>query len=108
MLSPDLLRYGNAMTDRSSDGRKRRWLGRLLGLPEPPPPTRLTAEQAVALAAATPAVRDLGRALPVATAAVDGDRVVWRVSRGGVGAQTWVEVDDATGAVGEVHDVWGR
>lgn len=89
-----------------ADGRS--WLGRLLGTAERPPPTRLTAQDAVALAAATPQVRQLGRPLAMATVRADGERLVWRISNAGVGAQTWVEVDDTTGTVGEINHAWGR
>ena len=90
-------------------GRKgRSLLGWLLNTAEPPPKTRLTAQAAADLAAASTQVRELGRALPPATALPQGDRLVWRVTSGGVGAQWWVEVDDATGRVGEVHHAPGR
>ncbi|WP_174300152.1 hypothetical protein [Caulobacter sp. S45] len=91
-----------------SGGKGRSLLGWLLGAAEPPPPTRLTADQVVALAAASPGVRDLGRALPIATPYRNGDRTVWRVTSGGVGAQWWVEVEDTTGQVGEVRHAPGR
>ena len=86
----------------------RAFLRRLVGVPEPPPKTRLTTGQAVSLAAAAPGVRALGRDLMMASPRVEEDRVLWRVSSGGVGAQWWVEVDDATGAVGPVHHAHGR
>ena len=89
-----------------ADGRS--WLGRLLGTAERPPLTRLTAQEALALAAASPQVRQAGRPLEMAIVRANGDRLVWRVSNAGVGAQTWVEVDDATGAIGEINHVWGR
>ncbi|QYE33012.1 hypothetical protein KZX46_02410 (plasmid) [Polymorphobacter sp. PAMC 29334] len=89
-----------------ADGRN--WLGRLLGTAERPPPTRLTAQDAVALAATAPHVRQVGRPLEMATVRADGDRLVWRVRNAGIGAQTWVKVDDATGTIGDVHHVWGR
>ncbi len=88
--------------------RKRRVLGWLIGAPEPPPDSRLTAEMAVTLAAQSPAVRALGRNLSRAVVYRDGDRLAWRVSANNVGAQWWVEVDDATGAVSEVHHAPGR
>ena len=91
---------------RTLDGRS--WVARLLGLPEPAPPTRLTADEAVALAATSPAVSRLERALSVANARRDGERIVWNVCHGGVGAQWWVEVDDATGEVGPLHHRPGR
>ena len=70
----------------------------------PRPPTRLSAPEAVALAAADPAVSALGRALPMAKLWRRGDEVVWRISSATIGAQWWVEVDDATGRVGPVHE----
>jgi len=78
----------------------------LLNLPPPPPETRLSEDGAVALAAGSAQVAALGRALPVASVRRGPDgRLAWRVSNAGVGAQWWVEVDDATGAVGPVHHV---
>jgi hypothetical protein len=38
----------------------------------------------------------------------DGDRLLWRVTTNHIGAQWWVEIDDATGAVSEVHHAPGR
>ena len=86
----------------------RSFFGWLLGMPEPPLETRLTADAAVELAAASAGVRELGRALPMAIANRDGDHIIWRVSSGGVGAQWWVEVDDNTGQVSDVHHAQGR
>ncbi len=88
--------------------RHRGIVGWLLGWPEPPPATRLDAAAVVALAKDSAAVRELGRSLPTARARRQDDRVVWRVSSGGIGAQWWVEVDDATGEVSDVHHAPGR
>jgi hypothetical protein len=88
--------------------RKRGFFGWLIGLPEPPPDTRLTAEIAVALAAESAAVREVGRILSRAVVYRDGDRLLWRVSTNNIGAQWWVEVDDATGAVSDLHYAHGR
>lgn len=76
-------------------------LGWLLNAPPPPPPTRLTAKQAIAIAAADPAVVALRRPLPMATIVRNQEALVWRISSATIGAQWWVEVDDATGMVGE-------
>ena len=91
-----------------SGPRRRGLVGWLLGWPEPPPATRLDAAAVVALAANSEAVRELGRSLPMARARRQDDRVVWRVSSGGIGAQWWVEVDDANGEVSAVHHAPGR
>ncbi len=88
--------------------RGRGLLARLFGTSEAPPATRLTAETAVALAAESPAVPALGRDLPMAILRRDGDRLLWRVTTNHIGAQWWVEIDDATGAVSEVHHAPGR
>jgi hypothetical protein len=88
--------------------RKRGFLGWLIGAPEPTPDTRLNAEAAVALAAQSPAVRALSWDLSRAVVRQEGNRLVWRVSTNHIGAQWWVEVDDATGAVSEVHYAHGR
>lgn len=88
--------------------RDRWWWAWLLNLPARAPTTRLTPEQAVAIAAVAPDVVALGRALPVANAHKRDDRVVWTVGSGGIGAQWWVEIDDETGAVGPVMQFVGR
>lgn len=75
----------------------------LLNRPPPPPRTRLTAAEAVAVAAADPKVQALGRALPMATVHRIDDRLVWHVMSATIGMLWWVQVDDATGAVGEPH-----
>lgn len=83
-------------------------LGWLLRAPDPPPTSRLTAEEAVALAAQSPEVRSAGRDLPLAILRREKDRLLWRVTTNHIGAQTWVEVDDETGAVSELHHAPGR
>lgn len=83
------------------DGRS--FFGWLMNSPPPPPRSRLTAAEAVTIAAADPRVRALGQVLPIATAARSDDRVVWRVTSATIGMLWWVEVDDATGTVGEPH-----
>lgn len=88
--------------------RRRSWLAWLLNLPPRPLATRLTAAEAAAIAAATPAVLELRQPLSIASAHEAQDRVVWTVGSGGVGAQWWVEVDDATGEVGPVKHFLGR
>ena len=88
--------------------RDRSWLAWLLNLPPRAPRTRLTADEAVAIAAEATDVVALGRTLPVASAHEQDGRVVWTVGSGGIGAQWWVEVDDATGAVGPVTQFAGR
>jgi hypothetical protein len=88
--------------------RGRGILGWLFGAPDTPPASRLTAEQAVILAAESPTVRALKSDLSKAVLRRDGDRLLWRVSTNHIGAQWWVEVEDATGAVGEVHYAHGR
>lgn len=79
---------------------RRSLLGWLLNTPPPPPPTRLAAADAVALAAADPRVRALGRPLTMATVRIVEGRPVWRVGSAGIGAGWWVEVDDEAGTVG--------
>lgn len=83
-------------------------LGWLFDTAEAPPATSLTSDTVVRIAAASPSVRKLGRDLPIATAHIQGERVVWVVTSAGVGAQWWVEVDDETGQIGEVHHSSGR
>lgn len=87
---------------------KRSWLGWLLNLPPRSPPTRLTPEEAVEIAATDPSVVALGRALAVASVSTVDGRSVWTVGSGGTGAQWWVEVDDLTGSVGELQHFHGR
>jgi hypothetical protein len=80
----------------------------LLGAPKEAEPTRLTAEAAVVLAAGSPEVQTLGWDLSVARLHRDGDRLLWRVMTNHIGAQWWVDIDDATGAVSAVHHAPGR
>ena len=79
-------------------------LARLMNVLSSKPSTRLSAAEAVALAAADPAVAALGRALPMARVSRRRDGVVWRISSATIGAQWWVEVDDTTGNVGRLHE----
>lgn len=85
------------MTDSKS------FMGWLLNTPPPPPPTRLTGAEAVALAAADPRVKALGQALTLPSIDDRDGRLVWSVISPTIGMQWWVEVDDATGVVGEPH-----
>ena len=66
--------------------------------------TRLTAGQALELAMLSPQVRESGRQLWDAVAIATPAGPIWRVSGSGVGVQWWVEINDQTGAVGELHD----
>ena len=84
--------------------RRRSLLGWLLNTPRPPPPTRLTSEEAVARAAADPSVQALGRPLSMAAVRLVDGRPLWRISSATLGAQWWVEVDDETGAVGRPQE----
>ena len=87
---------------------RRSLLGWLLNLPPPPPCTRLSEDEALAAASTSPEVIALGRPLTIASAQMIENRVMWVVGTGGMGAQSWVEVDDATGLVGELRHFHGR
>lgn len=88
--------------------RDRSWWAWLLNLPPRALTTRLTAEEAVAIAAADAAVIALHQELPVANAHEQDGRVMWTVGNCGIGSQWWVEIDDDTGVVGPVQHFAGR
>lgn len=81
---------------------RRSFLGWLLNTPPPLPSTRLTAAEAVALAAADPRVKALGQPLSMTSIADRDGRLVWSIISPTIGMQWWVEVDDATGEVSEL------
>lgn len=88
--------------------RHRSWWAWLLNLPPRAPTTRLTAEEAVAIAAADPAVIALDQELPVANAHEQDGRIIWTIGSGGIGSQWWVEIDDETSVVGTIKQFSGR
>lgn len=64
---------------------------------------RLSAAEAVSLAAAAVGPRPEGRELGSTMLHLVEDRLVWTVSTWGMGAVEFVKIDDATGAVGPIR-----
>lgn len=83
-----------------------RWIRKLSKTDDEPPQTRLTREQAMAIARRHLMGNDeLFR--PGARATVENGRIIWRVIThvGHRGGHSQIQIDDETGAVIETHHV---